>query len=163
MAAILKRSGCIGSASTNQPQKAHDVPEVADNGTTRPAVIIKHFRVRLWAELLRARGYNRIVAICVVREKYATVQSQLAHGHAQVPANAVSTHSAKIAAAVHDGFVHCDELHVTSFEGLSEPALRHFLPMIGLPYVDGPLLLDGQNTGDGVSPALSVSTNRKHY
>ncbi len=50
------------------------------------------------------------------------------------------------------------ELHVLTYEGLSEGAMRQWLPLVGLEYVGGPLELVGQD-----SPNWIQNANAKHY
>ena len=160
LAGAMVRSGCLGEASTRQPKRPEQIAEAKPG---KPFVLIAHYRLRRWIKILRSKGYERVVAVCIVREQVATIRSQQKAGHAQLAEVATANRVAMVAEALGDATAYCDAAHLTTFEGLTEAALAHFLPVLGLEYKAGSLELEGQVTGSVIDPELSQATNRKHY
>ena len=153
LASILVRSGCAGEGSTNQPMRADQLP-----APTRPLVIIKHGGLTGWIRALRAKGYDRIVVILIIREPIANADSMVRRGHHQEFEDAYAHRIVAIAANITEALAQRVELEIITYEGLSEPFLRRWLPRIGLPYVPGPLSLPGQ-----AAPATIRNQNARHY
>lgn len=157
MASVLVRSGCRGEGSTNQPPE-FEVP-VCDG---RDLVVIAHTRIPKWIQAATAAGYDRVVAIVMVREEYATTMSQKAVGHPTIEGRGHQyTRAIQTARNMAAGLMWADATHVQTFEGLTEAALRVWLPVIGLEYVEGDLELAGQPEAPTTPDGLAA--NSKHY
>lgn len=158
LASILVRSGCHGNAGTQQPRTAEDLPAAERN---EPYVIIVHEHVAWWADQLRNKGFQRIVAIMIIREPIATIQSALKGGHPGVyelqigMMNRKNTIVSTISELVARQGI---EFEILTYEGLCEEMLRIWLPSIGLRYVPGSLVTPGQEVADHIA-----NQNKKHY
>tara|TARA_Y100000310_G_scaffold343421_1_gene450969 strand:+ start:8078 stop:8605 length:528 start_codon:yes stop_codon:yes gene_type:complete len=155
VASILVRSGCLGEGSTAQPRAIDDIPEATAD---QPFVMIAHHGLPIWIRRLRHRGYRDIKVIVIVREPIANVVSMVNRGHVKDHERGHKIRTATIAESIGDSLRAGAELHITTYEGLNEDALRQWLPMIGLNYVGGPLELTGQ-----VSRNWITNENAKHY
>lgn len=154
VAAILVRSGCLGEGSTDQPKSPHEVPQASQ----QPVVVIAHHNTKNWITGIKQRGYSSVSVIVVIREPIATVKSQVARGHFADFATAHDRRTRTIADAITDTLESCADLHIITYEGLTEDALRSWLPSIGLAYRNGPLDLQGQESPNWIS-----NSNGKHY
>lgn len=154
LSSILCRSGCTGEPSTLQPETIDQLPHAG----TAPYVCIKHEDLAKWIEALRARGFRRIVAIVIVREPVAHVASILARGHATNVRAARRGRVNATAANIRDAVASGAELEIITYEGLTEPFLKKWLPDIGLPYRPGPLAMPGQH-----APSHIENQNLRHY
>jgi len=153
MAAILVRSGCRGSGSTDQPAGSGEIPQCDG----RPYVMVQHHRLPYWAEALRECGYGHVAAIVMVREPIAQARSaSRAHGKdfGLCYLDRTVTTATNVATAMRAGL----QLEIVPYESLSEPMLAAWLPTIGLPYARGPIHTPGQTTA-----ARIENQNRKHY
>ena len=119
---------------------------------------IKHEGLCEWIPALRAKGYERVVIIVVIREPVATVSSMVKRGHCKDANEARSKRSRLLSLAIADAESHQADLEFVTYEGLTEDALREWLPTIGLPYVAGDLSLDGQEQRSGIE-----NLNSSHY
>lgn len=154
VAAILARSGCLGEGSTDQPLTPDDIPRAS----SQSVVVISHRDLTDWIAGARRLGYGSVSVIVVIREPIATVKSQVARGHFADIATAHDSRTRTISDAINDTMSSGADLHVITYEGLTEDALRVWLPSIGLEYRNGPLELRGQD-----SPNWIRNSNGKHY
>jgi len=154
LASVLCRSGCDGEGSTRQPRHFSAIPPCCG----RPYVLIHHHNLRPWIRGLYSRGYRNVIAVIVVRDPVAAARSAVSRGHydseQEAYASRVECLTENLKAAA-DAGIRCE---VVTYEGLTEPFLQAWLPMIGLPYVNGPLLLPGQLTTSDI-----CNQNEKHY
>lgn len=156
LASILVRSGCGGSGSTIQPHEFNELQTASG-----PFVIIKHGdnnTLREWIPALRAKGYERIVVLIVLREPVANVSSMTARGHFTHAADARRHIARSISHAATDALADNAELEFVTYEGLTEAALKEWLPTVGLPYVPGSIECVGQDAPDAIENA-----NATHY
>ncbi len=153
VASILVRSGCNGSSSTVQPKTRDELLPASG-----PFVMIKHANLHKWIQSLRAIGYERVVVVVVVRESVANLQSMANRGHITDVSKAKLQRSQGLALSITDALANNAELEIVTYEGLTEDALKDWLPSIGLPYVSGSLALDGQK-----APDVIHDMNAKHY
>ena len=156
LAAILVRSGCRGEGSHRQPQTAGELLRPGPKGA--PCVIIKHGNLAHWCASLRAIGWERVTVLILVREPEANARSMVKHRHCPDLDTARRLRVRSIRQNLNDATFHADAWHIVTYEGLTEEALRVWLPTIGLDYVAGPLSLPGQNT-----PRKIANQNAKHY
>jgi len=154
MAAILKRSGCKGTAGKNQAPMDKIPP--ADNV---PYVHVAHQDLSGWITALKNKGYSRVIAIVVVREPIANMRSAVAQQH-RVPdfVRGLEARSWILAANITEIANSTANLEIITYEGLCEESLRHWLPHIGLEYKTGDLILPDQD-----APVNLENQNAKHY
>ena len=155
LASILVRSGCRGEGSTDQPENEWDIPW--SDGTH--FAMIAQENLELWANRFMSKGYDRIVALLIIREPVANVSSIVKHGHRATIQQALESRQRIISDTIRDAESLAIELHIVTYEGLSEPMLELWLPTIGLPYSTGPLQLRGQHGAQN----WITNENAKHY
>lgn len=153
LASILVRSGCAGEGSTNQPMRIEEIP-LPD----RSIVIIKHGMLTGWIRRFRELGYQRIVVIVPIREPIANCLSIVSRGHLSDFEDAYHHRVVAITRNLVEALAQRVDLELITYEGLSEPFLRQWLPRIGLPYVHGHLSLPGQHASNEI-----CNQNAKHY
>jgi FkbM family methyltransferase len=156
MAAVLMRSGCVGSSSTFQPLSPEELPEAQDD----PFVMISHQNLTAWIRGLRARGHQRVVAVVMVREPVANIQSAIKRGHhTRDLAFGLRVRSHRLASNIAE-LISCNaEVEIYPYEGMSEEAMRRWLPHIGLEYIPGDLVHPGQPD----FPKVLKPQNHKNY
>jgi hypothetical protein len=123
-----------------------------------PYAVIHHHNLAMWIQRLRQMGYSRVVVIVPIREPIANVRSMMARGHTDDISQAYWSRQVHIARNIAEALAANAELEVITYEGLTEPFLREWLPRIGLEYVPGALDLVGQH-----APESIVNQNSKHY
>ena len=155
LASILVRSGCRGEGNTNQPTNEHDIPE--SDGTHFAMIAQEH--LGLWSTRFLSKGYDSIVAILIIREPVANGLSMVKRGHWKTIQQALDSRQRIISDTIRDAESLAIELHIVTYEGLSEPMLESWLPTIGLPYSTGPLQLRGQHGAQN----WITNENAKHY
>jgi len=153
LASILVRSGCVGEGSTNQPMSIAEIPPPEQS-----VVIIKHGGLTGWIRRFRELGYQRIVVIIPIREPIANCASIVARGHLSDFEDAYHHRIVAISRNIVEALAQRVELELITYEGLSEPFLKQWLPRIGLPYVPGHLSLPGQHASSEI-----CNQNAKHY
>ena len=153
LASILVRSGCAGEGSTNQPMRIEEIPP-----PERSIVIIKHGMLTGWIRRFRELSYQRIVVIIPIREPIANCLSIVSRGHLSDFEDAYHHRIVAITRNMIEALAQRVELEIITYEGLSEPFLKQWLPRIGLPYVPGHLALPGQHASNEI-----CNQNAKHY
>jgi hypothetical protein len=153
LASALVRSGCVGEGSTNQPMSIAEIPPPEQS-----VVIIKHGGLTGWIRRFRELGYQRIVVIIPIREPIANCASIVARGHLSDVEDAYHHRIVAISRNMIEALAQRVDLELITYEGLSEPFLKQWLPRIGLPYVTGHLALPGQHASSEI-----CNQNAKHY
>ncbi len=155
LAGILVRSGCAGEGSHKQPHRPNDIPE-----PNKHFVLIKHTgdEVKKWTSILKSKGYKYITVIVVIREPIANVASMVSRQHCKFYPTIYENRTEKIIGTLEAAKEVADHIEIITYEGITEPFLKQWLPMIGLPYVPGPIRLPGQ----GIFQEITVQ-NSKHY
>ena len=155
LAGILVRSGCAGEGSHNQPHQPADIPS-----PDKHFVLIKHTgnEIRKWSPILKDRGYKYITVIVIIREPIANVSSMVARKHCRFYTSIYKDRTQKIIDTLEAAKEVADHIEIITYEGITEQFLKQWLPMIGLPYVAGPINLPGQ----GIFDQITVQ-NYKHY
>jgi hypothetical protein len=123
-----------------------------------PYVLIKHQHLSQWIEALRAKEFEQVYAVMVIREPIATCRSMVKAGHWPDFSHAYRHRTELIATNCADAIACGARLEIVTYEGLCPGFLRDWLPRIGLPFVAGPLKLPGQR-----APTAIVNQNAKHY
>lgn len=155
LAGILVRSGCAGEGSHNQPHCLNDISE-----PDKHFVLIKHTgeEIRKWTPILKERGYRYVTVIVIIREPIANVASMVSREHCKFHPSIYKNRTQKIIETLEVAKEVADQIEIITYEGITEQFLKQWLPMIGLPYVPGPINLPGQ----GIFQEIIVQ-NAKHY
>lgn len=153
MASILIRSGCTGSASTDQPTNVYQIPDATSN-----YVFIYHRQLSPWIAQCKTRGYSRVIPIIMIRDPIAQCQSMVNRGHVKSIEEAEWYRFRDIYEALRTCHIHDIIPQIVTYEGLSERFLEKWLPMIGLPVRRGPISLPGQSARQSID-----NQNAKYY
>ena len=153
LASILRRSGCTEEGSTLQPRNNYAIPQAGEHSYA----LIRHNGIGHAIKVLRERGYLPH-CIVLIREPFANCCSMVNSGHRSSFNTAYINRTQMIADNIREATVSDTALDVITYEGLTEQFLQRWLPMIGLPYVPGPLELPGQ-----IVPRHIWNQNGKHY
>jgi hypothetical protein len=158
LGAVLCRAGCWGSGSTRQPSVVASIPDV-------PLVmVIWHRHLRLRCAELRARGFV-VQALLPVREWCANVGSLISRKHDANEAGAAKRILRVMASNLLDALLYDIPLIVTTYEGMTRPALVEMLRRLDLRHdnLDEPLKLPGQDTPGQTYQPNGIEENLKHY
>ena len=153
--AILVRAGCWGEGSTNQPASINDIPASAKD--------IVWIHPRCWDTLipdLNAAGFEKIIFIVVIREPEANCRSMVKMGFYKEIEQAYIERVAHLSNILNIAVINNCQIEIITYEGLSTPMLKLWLPRLGLPIdnLDQPLNMIGQLAPDYIS-----NENAKHY
>lgn len=153
--AILVRAGCWGEGSTNQPKTISDIPTDVDD--------IVWIHPRCWDTLisdLRTAGFEKIIFILVIREPEANCRSMVKSGFYQELDQAYTERTNHLCNMLNIAVTNGCQIEIVTYEGLSTPMLKLWLPRFGLPIhnLDEPLQMIGQLAPDYIS-----NENAKHY
>lgn len=123
---IFLAAGCAGKAHFNQPEIPEDVP-LRENYVT-----FRHHYIPKWVDMLKRSGYDRVTCVLPIREPWANIQSQLLRGHYRRFHEAYRFRSQVIAQNARDAILVADRLEIVSVEGITQPFLEQWLPLLGL-------------------------------
>jgi len=153
--AILVRAGCWGEGSTNQPKSISEIPLDA-----KDIVWIHPPNIESIPDDLRLAGFEEITFIIVIREPEANARSMVKGGFYQDMDQAYQGRINNTQGAINIGVSYNCKIEIITYEGLSIPMLKLWLPRLGLPIhnLDEPLQLIGQFAPDVIS-----NENAKHY
>lgn len=153
--AILVRAGCWGEGSTNQPNTIDQIPSDA-----KDIVWIHPPNIKTIPSDLRTIGFDEITFIVVIREPEANARSMVNGGFHKSLEDAYQRRIFDVFNFINIGLVNNCKVEIITYEGLSTPMLKLWLPRLGLPIhnLDQPLQLVGQLASDVIS-----NENGKHY
>lgn len=153
--AILVRAGCWGEGSTNQPLKITEIPVNINN------LMWIHPRCGLETAIkgLKERHYD-ITVIVVVREPEANCRSMVKAGFFNDLGTTLHERMKSIQHTINTAVKYGCKIEIITYEGLSIPMLKLWLPRLGLSAdnLDTPLQLVGQIAADFIT-----NENPKYY
>ena len=152
--AILVRAGCWGDSSTNQPKDISEIPKDAKD------IIWIHPPWDTLISDLRTAGFEKIIFIVVIREPEANCRSMVKSGFYKELQPAYDERTAHLCNILNVAAINNCQIEIITYEGLSVPMLKLWLPRLGLPIhnLDEPLQMIGQLAPDYIS-----NENAKHY
>lgn len=153
--AILVRAGCWGEGSTNQPKNISEIPTDAKD--------IVWIHPRCWDTLvsdLKTAGFEKIIFIMVIREPEANCRSMVKSGFYKTIEQAYTKRIASFCNVINIATTNNCQIEIITYEGLSTPMLKLWLPRLGLPIdnLNQPLHMIGQ-----LAPYYISNENSKHY
>lgn len=153
--AILVRAGCWGEGSTNQPYSIKEIPV-----NVKDIVWIHPPSLPTLPNQLRSIGFDEITFIVVIREPEANARSMVKVGFCKSLEEAYQRRVIDVSATINIGLANDCKIEIITYEGLSVPMLKLWLPRLGLPIhnLDQPLQLIGQ-----LAPDVISNENWKHY
>src|SRR5581483_1465500 len=152
--AILLRAGCWGEASTNQPKTISDIPKEPNQ-----VVWIHPGNFKDTIPALKT-VFDEVTVILVIREPEANCRSMVRVGFFQTLKQANIARINKIQETINTALESNCKLEIITYEGLSTPMLRLWLPRLGLPVdnLNQNLKLVGQ-----LAPTQIRNRNGKYY